>query len=244
MVPLRLAIAVLALHVATHSSAIAVTLGESDTFDSGTTENWTAGGGPNGGTPPVPPEVAPDGGPGGAGDEFLEITGVGGNGPGSRLTAMNILAQWAGNYLAAGVGAIGMDLRNLGDSDLTIRLLFEDPIPGPPANEAVTTTGFLLPTGTGWTHVIFPIAPADLTPLLGDATTVLGNTTVLRILHSPSPTEAVPIAGVLGVDNITALARPVPESPVLALIAVAFIALATVRGIRSDLRDIAEKECR
>jgi hypothetical protein len=42
--------------------------------------------------------------------------------------------QWAGDYLAAGIDGIAMDLRNLGTTDLTVRLLLEDPMGAPPAN--------------------------------------------------------------------------------------------------------------
>ncbi len=47
----------------------------------------------------------------------------------------------AGNYLSSGIFGISIDLRNFGTTDLTIRLLFEDPIPGPPLNTGVTTFG-------------------------------------------------------------------------------------------------------
>ena len=204
--------------------APALTIGQVDTFE-GSIDNWSAGGGPFGQAPPVPPQVVDDGGPGGPGDGFLQITSQGGSGPGSRLVAMNIMGQWAGNYLAAGVSAIGLDLRNLGDTDLTVRLLFEDPIPLPPENEAVTSLGILLPAGGGWTHAVFPIGPAFLTALEGSATTVLQQTTILRIIHAPTASDAVPIAGVLGVDNI----RAIPEPASTMLLGAATLALFLTR---------------
>jgi len=194
--------------------AHAVNPGEVDTFAGGI-EAWFAGGGPSGQVPAVPPTVIANGGPAGAGDSFLQIAADGSAGAGGRLVAMNA-AQWAGNYLAAGISAIAMDLRNLGQSDLTVRLYFEDPIPGPPANEAVTTFGVLLHAGGGWTHALFPIAPANLTVLQGDATTLLSHTTVLRIFSgAEADFPPAQIAGVLGVDNIQA----VPEPETLALLA-------------------------
>src|SRR4051794_20499806 len=96
---LGIGICIIALALVASAPSRAVVIGEIDTFQSLTTENWTAGGGPGGATPPFPPAVVPDGGPAGVGDAFLEITAVGGSGPGSRLTAMNPLAQWSGNYL-------------------------------------------------------------------------------------------------------------------------------------------------
>ena len=212
--------------------APAVTLGQIDTFQSGTTEGWFAGGLGFGNIPPVPPHVVPNGGPLGAGDQYLEITSQGGNGPGSRLVAMN-LSQWAGDYLHSGISGIQMDLRNLGTTDLTIRLLFEDPLFGPPADEAVTTFGALLPAGGGWTHVFFPISPPSMTVLDGDIQTLLGNTTLLRIIHSPGPDDAVPVAGVLGVDNIQAVAVPEPVTWFLAAAALSGFVFRRRRQTRS-----------
>ena len=51
----------------------------------------------------------PDGGPAGAGDQYMRITSNGGFGAGSRLTVLN-RTQWLGNYIAAGVTAVEMDL--------------------------------------------------------------------------------------------------------------------------------------
>ena len=206
------------------ATASGASVGLKDTFQDGTTDGWFAGGGPVGQVPPIPPQVVPTGGPAGAGDEFLQITSNGVlNTPGSRLVVLNA-AQWAGNYLAAGITTIEMDLRNLGNTALTIRLLFEDPIPGPPANEGVTTFGAVLPVGGGWTHVAFAINPVNLTMVFGNANTLLSNTTVLRIIDSPTPTEAITIAGQLGVDNIQA--SGVPEPATLLITSTGLVALA------------------
>ena len=170
------------------SIAEAVTIGQRDTFESGTTEGWIAG-------------------PAGADDAYLVLTSSGGQGPGSRLTAFN-LGQWADNYLTNGVGAIAMDLRNLGATELTIRLEFESPF-ATPQNFAVTNAGFTLAPGSDWTHVVFPIGLAHLTALGGTSVAgALGDTTVLRIIHATGATEAESVAGQLGVDNISAVPEP------------------------------------
>ena len=149
---------------------------------------------------------------------------------------MNILGQWSGDYTAAGVSAISMDLKNLGPTDLTVRLYFEDPIPNPPANEAVTA-GFLLPVGGDWTHATFSVTPEALTVLQGNAGAVLGNTTVLRVFSNAAadfPPEQV--TGVLGVDNIRAApdirAVPEPATSATVLAGLALLAILTRRRQR------------
>jgi hypothetical protein len=177
-----------------------------------------------------PPTLVATGGPAGAGDAFLQLSANGSNGAGGRLVGMNG-AQWTGDYATAGIAAIAMDLRNFGNADLTIRLYLEDPLPGPPQNTAVTSLGFVLPAGGGWTHAVFPIAATDLVALQGDAATLLGNTTFLRIFHGAGP--AFPperIVGVLGIDNIEAVAA-IPEPETLALLA-AGLALVAARARR------------
>jgi PEP-CTERM motif-containing protein len=198
-------------------AAHAVDPAEVDTFSSGL-EGWFAGGGPSGGVPGTPPTVAATGGPAGAGDSFLVLSANGRDGPGGRLVGMNA-AQWAGDYTAAGIGAIAMDLRNMGRTTLSIRLYFEDPIPLPPANEAVTSSVVLLEPGSGWTHAVFPISAASLVALQGSASTLLAHTTVLRIFSGvDADFPPARIAGGLGVDNIQAIAA-VPEPSTLALVA-------------------------
>jgi hypothetical protein len=141
-------------------SASAVSIGMTDTFEDLTTMNWitAALGSPN----PAPPTNV-SGGPGGAGDHYLQLTALGGQGPGSRLSAING-DQWTGDYLAAGIMSISFDVNNLGPSDVYLRLAFED-FPGPPPsppNVAFSTTAILVPAGSGWTSIAFPIRPACL----------------------------------------------------------------------------------
>ncbi|MGK2952373.1 MAG: hypothetical protein ACSLEZ_08320 [Thiobacillus sp.] len=93
-------------------------------FEDGTTQGWTAGGGPLGGVPLAPPTVV-SGGAGGAQDDFLQVTSLGGSGPGSTRSTVNP-AAWGGDCTDAGLATIGMDLRNFGAADLYIRLLLED----------------------------------------------------------------------------------------------------------------------
>ncbi len=189
----------------------AVTLGQTDNFEDGTTQGWLVG--LLGASHPKPPENTPSGGPGGVDDNFLLLTAVGGNGAGNRLSVIN-LAQWAGNYPAAGVNTIWMDVNNLGGADLSLRLLVADPAGGPPNNQAFSTNAIVVPANSGWTSVVFPLGVADLTASFGTVTAALTNATELRIFHRPAaafPGEAV--VAQLGVDNITA--APLPPTVLL-----------------------------
>ncbi len=236
--------AVLCATLGALQAAHAVGPGEVDTFSSGT-EGWFAGGGPSGQMPPTPPTVVAGGGPGGASDSFLVLTANGSDAPGGRLVGMNA-AQWAGDYTAAGITAIAMDLRNLGPSELSVRLYFEDPIPGPPANEALTTFSVVLPVGGGWTHAVFPIAASDLTVLQGSAATLLAHTTVLRIFSGAAPDfPPARITGALGVDNIQAIAAvPEPASVALLGAGLGWIALRSRRGGRAAAQGSARSRAK
>jgi hypothetical protein len=208
-------------------------VGQVDTFEDGTTQNWAVGLGPGGGVHPAPPTNVPDGGPAGPGDNYLLLTAVGGTGAGSRLSVINLLGQWSGNYLSSGVSAIQMDLNNLGETDLSLRLMFEDPVPNPPANVAISTEAVLLPAGGGWTQVLFPIAPGNLTAVLGSVNGALSNTTGIRIFHSPTvEPSGPPVVARLGVDNIRAAVIPEPGTLALAGMGLLPLAGAVVRRKR------------
>ncbi len=193
------------------ASAAPIPLGQVDTFENGTVENWVVGllGAPH----PAPPSNVATGGPGGANDNFMLLTAVGGQGAGSRLSAIN-LVQWAGDYLGGGVTALSVDFNNFSNSDLVLRLMFEDPMGGPPTNVAVSS-GFFLPANSGWMTATFDIGAADLTALLGSVNAVLGNTTALRIIHTGAGDSPEPVVTLLGVDNIRATAVPEPATALL-----------------------------
>lgn len=179
------------------SAASALTQGQQDDFTSGA-DGWARG----------DPAL---GGPGGASDGYLELASVGGLGQNGRLVTFNRL-QWSGDYLAAGVEAIGVFLDNLGATDLEIRLAFGDndaPLLG--ETWYATTEGVVLPAGSGWVLAVFPIGSADLQSAQGTATyaELMSNVATLRILHVETP-QAIgdPIPATLGVDRIVALPEP------------------------------------
>ncbi|MEJ7616476.1 MAG: hypothetical protein WKF30_05790 [Pyrinomonadaceae bacterium] len=193
------------------SAAADVVVGQVSDFEDGTTQGWVVNILGIGAHPAPPANVL--GGPAGADDNYLRLTSFGGGGAGSRLVAINLSPLWTGNYIAAGVNAIGMDLTNLGTTDLYLRLLFEDPTMGPPTNIAFSTDPIFLPAGSGWTPATFLVGPGFLTAGLGTVNAALTNTTAIRIYHSPTAGFPGPAsAAVLGVDNITAAAVPEPAS--------------------------------
>ncbi len=197
-----------------------VVLGQVDTFQTGP-QGWLIGFGA-GPFPTTPLPIVTGGGPAGAGDNYLLVSATGQEGPFSRLSAINN-TQWAGNYIAAGVNAITMDLNNFGPSALSLRLLVAGPFgpTGPPGNIAFSTDAIFLAAGSGWTSVTFLIGPEHLMASRGSVTGALMNAGVLRLFHNPAPVfsgmpNAIPpVNARLGVDNIRAAAVPEPATLLL-----------------------------
>ena len=133
----------------------------------------------------------------------------------------------------AGIGAIRLDAINLGNTDLSLRLLFENPVAGPPTDVAASGTALFLPAGSGWTSLLFPlVGPGGLTPIAGSLSTLLANTTAIRLYHSPTLSDVGPVVSAqLGVDNITAVAT-VPEPTTLGLLATGALGLLVRRRRR------------
>lgn len=187
------------------------TRGQIDTFQDGTTEGWQIG---RASSPEAPQNVS-TGGPAGAGDAFLDMTSTGTGGPGSKAIIFN-QAQWAGDYLSAGISEIDMDLKNLGATPLTMRIALDQFGGGP---GYVTVNGFSLPADGAWHHATFKIDSADLTPLESppDLNALLSSVTEMRILSAASPSlDGDNIASSIGLDNIQAVPEPASAALLLA----------------------------
>jgi hypothetical protein len=183
-----------------------ILLGQIDTFQDGSTNNWT-----NGPLFPDPVNV-PNGGPQGVGDRFLQVTSGGlGNPP--RITTFNV-TQWTGNYISAGVTQVEMDLRNFTGSALQMRWALRQVNGNQFTPGYVSTVPFNLPPDGQWHHAVFLLDTASLTPINNPAPLSTFLTTVGegRMLHSVTP-SLLGEAGSFqfGVDNILAAGAAVPE---------------------------------
>ncbi|MSR13611.1 MAG: hypothetical protein EXR86_03420 [Gammaproteobacteria bacterium] len=187
------------------SNASGLTIGQIDDFEDGTTQGWTVG---NGFNPNPPTNVATDG-PNGVNDAFLRLTSSG-TGSGGKLTAFNLLGQWAGNYAEAGITLITMDVRNAGASTLSLRLGFVDftqPNSALINNFAISTNGITIDADNLWHSIEFSLL--DLSATIGSVNGALESVDTLRIFHNSSPASPGPsIVAELGIDNITAVPLP------------------------------------
>ncbi len=191
-------------------SASAIAAGQLDDFQDGTTQDWVDALG--GAISPVPPVVLADAGPGGVGDFALRLTSTGAViGAGSKLVVNNVDPRWQGDYLAAGVDGLMLDVRNVGASDLLLRVAVDGPAVGATGGRWVSPAA-LIPAQSGWQTVTLSLAPEELLPgdfAATDAEATLANVGVLRLLHaSAAGWVGDSIAAQLLIDDIEALPEP------------------------------------
>lgn len=172
----------------------AITFGQLDDFQDGTTMFWSGG---------AFPENVASGGPQGGSDKFLRITSNGGIGSGSRLATYNNI-QWAGDYSSAGVSVVEMDLKNLGSVLLSMRaVLF-----GPTFSRWTSTIATDLPADGQWHHVSFLLAANDMTIVAGFDTfpATISGAAQLMVRHQLGApgSQGTPVASQLGIDNVFA----------------------------------------
>ncbi len=182
--------------------ALAVVAGQIDTFEDGTKMGWSNG---------VPDNLinVNTGGPAGVGDRYLQLS-ADGSGNGGRLTMFN-LQQWLGNYIAQGITAIEMDLRNTGTTSVSMRLAFK-------AQNLMNSPGYLskpfvLAPGSGWQHFSFSIASADMIAVGGPTayntffSSGIGDARLINEAGT-SNLNGDPIIGQVSIDNIRAVPEP------------------------------------
>lgn len=214
------AFGLLAAVLAAAAPAAAVTLGQIDDFQDGTTQGWTSGP-----INPNPPINVPDVGPAGPGDDSLQITSTGVFGAGGRFVAFNG-AQWAGDYLTAGVDMIVLDINNIGAVSLNLRVAL-DGLGG----RFVTTASVPIAPASGWQSVGLSINPADLTSAGGlDVNATLGAVTQLRVISALNPTFQGDVIAAQGlVDNV--IAAPEPAQSILLAAGLALVGLLQRRRV-------------
>ena len=175
-----------------------VTPNHVDDFEDGTPQDWIINANNVAVDPPLPFNVA--GGPTG---NFLryETTGNPG-GAGSKMVIINQGSNWTGDFTAAGIVAVRMDV-NITESDVDLRVAFE----ASDFSAICTTNAVSVAAGSGWQTIIIPIQASDFTALgPADINAVLTDVASMRILsRGPNP-------GLIGdtidvtfdADNITA----------------------------------------
>lgn len=209
---LRFALCIFALSVGvgTPLVSLAIVAGQLDDFQDGTTQEWVAALG--GGLPPTPPAVVANAGPGGAGDFALRITASGApTGPGSKLVVNNVETRWMGDYTAAGVEGVFLDVNNRSDVPVTIRVGLDVP-PLVQGGGRWVTDGAVVPALSGWRTLGFSLLAEDLLPgdlFAVDPAATLSDVGVIRLLHSTTPSyRGETIGATVDFDNVEAVPEP------------------------------------
>ncbi len=239
---------------------ITIPVGQTDDFQNGQLNNWLGGGSAMSASSQ---EIVPNGGPLGAGDQYLLISS-GGSSNAPKLLASNTPpnSQWTGATIGQGadfsnITAIEMDLFmpqsdvDNGYSTIPIRLTIRE---GTSSNSAgyTYTTAFVLgdashPAGQWW-HAVFTLDASDFTSVSAGSpahappafNTLKANVQDFRILNASSNTTLIANGYSslqpliqFGIDNIVAV--PEPRSIVLAAIAMAM-------GVGLQRRNCKRKE--
>jgi hypothetical protein len=195
------------------ANASGISPGQVDTFENGTSAGWTSGG-------DTFDSPLPTGGPAGASDHFISANS-GTYGGKSRWVIFNT-QQWTGDYLSAGVTAIGMDLLNQDPTTpFSVRLALLPGLPGGSGTPGfVSNTPVVLPPDGQWHHEVFTLSesamtlvnPSDPPQLFSD---VLSAVSELRLFVNAGATPTSVIGddntnAKIGLDNITAISAPKP----------------------------------
>ena len=180
----------------TSSVVAAIAPGLVSDFQDGTLQNWSGGSNPT--------NIA-TGGPAGVGDRYLQISASS-----SFLGTFNKV-QWSGNYIAAAIDHIDMNLKNNGPNAVAIRIMLLTPgcdLGGTSCTAWTSTTATPVASGSGWISASFSVKEANLTRVLGSQSynTSLSNVERILIRHddgAPSPpTSGVFVSATLGIDNV------------------------------------------
>lgn len=184
------------------AEASAVTPGHVDDFEDGTTQGWQEGD-----SSPNPPANVANGGPMGASDNFIENVSTGGAGAGSKQVMFNTSVDWTGDFAAAGITVLRLDVRVDPNSEgpLQLRLAFR----GTNGATFLSADPVEVAHDGIWQSVDLPFAASAMTQIAAGATfsQAAAGVTQLRLMHRPSGAawQGVAYDGLVGYDNISAL---------------------------------------
>ena len=213
------------------AAVASVTQGQVDDFEDGTLLNWHTG------SNTVAPESnVSSGGPAGANDNYMLLQSNGG-GAGGKMVVFNDNQQWSGDFLAAHVDEIQMQVNLFsltppagGPNSLDLRLILIGT-----TGTLATVSDVLVTPGSGWSTVHFPLGAANLT---GGSTSILSSIMEVDLVHSATPIftrqSSPPIVAQLGVDNIRAVT--VPEPGTAALLAAGAVTMSMMKRGRRRAR--------
>jgi hypothetical protein len=167
-------------------------------FEDGTLDGWAGG---------ASPTRIPTGGPQGSDDAYLLLTSNGANGPGSKLATLNNASEWTGDYAAAGIQRIAVDMANFSMSPLDMRVVLFGPTD--PALRWASAAAHIVPTGSDWDTYEFFLFESEMAQVAGAIPYVDLIQDVLRVMirfdpGGPSP-DGSAIAAQLGIDNVRLL---------------------------------------
>lgn len=179
------------------TQAFGITLGQTDNFNDGSLHDWATGD-----INPNPHVNVPNVGQLGAGDHVMNVlSNAEGGGPGAQPVVFNTV-QWTGDYLAAGVTEITLDINNL--SAIPIHPGLEVRGPG---GTLFTLVGATVPANSGWVSVSISLDPSNFVG--GNALLTLAGVTELRFREIQGGSTVVPNAATSAYyDNITAVPEP------------------------------------
>jgi hypothetical protein len=156
-----------------------ITVGQVDDFQDGTTQSWLG----------ALTEAIANAGPNGAGDTALRASATGAPfGPFGKLIVYNDTDPWMGNWTAAGVAQISLDVRNPNPFPLIMRLAIAGPdgfLAGG-AGDVHSTDGIEVAADNAWHSITFDVLADGFTPLTTEYPLVplaLGDVTHFRVLH-------------------------------------------------------------
>ncbi|MDH3588072.1 MAG: hypothetical protein OEQ74_01580 [Gammaproteobacteria bacterium] len=172
-----------------------------DNFESETTEGWS-----HGAVSPNPPTVIPTGGNEGADDAYLENQSSGSPGPGGKHVFFNRDARWTGDYIAAGVNKIRVNVINFGPTEVVnLRLaFFGGAVRGglPPC--WVSTDAIVVPADSTWRNYSVLVDETTMTQVGGGATfeDTMRDVQEIRVLSAAAPQcQGDAFLGVSGYDD-------------------------------------------